>query len=97
MIALPILTKNQSRRECLKNRNLPANYMSDFTVLGFVVNRLDAALRILAEHNFEVLGNRDGYRIKIEGTGRMTELADVLTRAGIDLSLADIVDQVYQG
>ena len=97
MADLPMLAKNQKLRECLKNRNLPANYMSDFTVLGFIVDQLDAALRILEEHKFEVLGNRDGYQIKIEDAGRMSELAEVLSRGGIDFTLADIADQVYQG
>ena len=97
MAGLPILAKNQKLRECLKNRNLPANYMSDFTVLGILVDRLEAALKILNEHNFEVLGNRDGYQIKIDSTGRMPEISDVLSRGGIDVALADIADQVYQG
>ena len=97
MIALPIVAKNQKLRACLKNRNLPANYMSDFTVLGFVVDRLEAALGILAQHNFEVLRNRDGFQINLEGVGRLPEIADVLYREGIDFALADIVDQVYQG
>ena len=97
MAGLPILAKNQQLRECLKNRNLPANYMSDFTVLGFIVDQLDTALRLLKEHNFEILGNREGYQIKIESTGRMPEIADVLSRGGVDFTLADIADQVYQG
>jgi len=97
MITLPILAKNQKLRVCLKNMNLPANYMSDFTVLGFVVDRLDAALGILEKHNFEVLRNRDGFQVNFEGAGRLPQIADVLNREGIDFALADIVDQVYQG
>ena len=49
MGALPILQKNQNQRACLENENLPANYMSDYSVLGLVVDRLDAVLRILKE------------------------------------------------
>ena len=97
MIALPILAKNQKLRMCLKNRNLPAKYMSDFTVLCFVVDQLEAALGILEKHNFEVLRNRDGIQINLESAGRLPEIADVLYREGIDFALADIVDQVYQG
>jgi hypothetical protein len=91
------MAKNQKLRACLKNRNLPANYMSDFTVLGFLVDRLETALGILKEHNFEVHKNRDGIEVHIEAAGRMTEIADVLSRGGIDFALADIADQVYQG
>jgi len=97
MMALPILAKNQKLRACLKNKNLPANYMADFTVLGLVVDRLGAALRILEEKKFKIHKNPDGYQINIEGAGRMPEIADLLRQSGIDYALADIVDQVYQG
>ena len=97
MLSLPILAKNEKLRVCLQNSNLPDNYMSDFTVLGILVDRLEAALKILNEHNFEVLGNRDGYQVKLDRTGRMPEISDVLSRGGIDVALADIADQVYQG
>jgi len=49
MGALAILQKNHQRRTCLGNKKLPANYMSDYSVLGLVVDRLDAALRVLKE------------------------------------------------
>jgi hypothetical protein len=97
MAALPILAKNQKLRACLKNKNLPANYMADFTVLGLVVDRLDAALRVLKDKKFEVHQNPDGFEININGTGRMTEVVELLDRKGIDYALTDIVDQVYQG
>jgi hypothetical protein len=97
MISLPILEKSQKRRACLENKYLPANYMADFTVLGLVVDRLDAALRVLKVKKFEVHQNPDGFEININGTGRMAEVVELLDRKGIDYTLADIVDQVYQG
>jgi len=97
MGALPILQKDQNQRACLGNKNLPANYMSDYSVLGLVVGRLDAALRILKEKKFEVLQKSGGFEITIDGAGRMSEIVNLLHRNGIDYTLADIVDQVYQG
>jgi len=97
MGALPILQKDQNQRACPGNKNLPANYMSDYSVLGLVVGRLDAALGILKEKKFEVLQNSDGFEITIDGAGRMSEIVNLLHRNGIDFTLADIVDQVYQG
>lgn len=44
MGVLPILQKNSNQRACLGNKNLPANYMSDYSVMGLVVGRLDAGL-----------------------------------------------------
>ena len=97
MGTLPILQKNQNQRACLGNKNLPANYMSDYSVLGLVVGRLDAALRILEEKKFEVLQKSDGFEITIDSAGRMSQIVNLLHQNGIDYALTDIVDQVYQG
>jgi hypothetical protein len=94
MGALPILQKNQYQRTCPGNKNLPANYMSDYSVLGLVVDRLNAALRILKEKKFEVKKKSDGFKITIDGAGRMSEIVKLLHQNGIDFTLGDIVDQV---
>ena len=47
MGVLPLLEKNSKQRACLGNKNLPADYMSDYSVMALVVDRLDAALLIL--------------------------------------------------
>jgi len=76
---------------------LPANYMSDYSVMGLVVGRLDAALRVLKKRKFKIQEKVDGFEITIDGAGRMSEIANLLHQSGIDYTLADIVDQVYQG
>ena len=97
MGVLPILQKNSNQRACLGNKNLPANYMSDYSVMGLVVGRLDAALRVLKEKKYGVHKKSDGYEITIDSAGRMSEIVNLLHQNGIDYTLADIVDQVYQG
>jgi hypothetical protein len=97
MSALPLLQKNQKQRACLANKNLPDNYMSDYSVLGLVVGRLDTALRVLKEKQFEVREKTDGFEIIIDGVGRMSEVLNLLNQNGIDCALGDIVDQIYQG
>jgi hypothetical protein len=97
MGALPILQKNHHQRTCLGNNNLPANYMSDYSVLGLVVDRLDSALRVLKEKKFEVKKKSDGFKITIDGAGRMADIVKLLHQNGIDYTLSDIVDQLYQG
>jgi len=97
MGTLPILQKNHHQRTWPGNKNLPANYMSDYSVMGLVVDRLDAALGILKEKKFEVKKNSDGFKITIDGAGRMSEIAKLLHQNNIDYTLGDIVDQVYQG
>ena len=97
MGVLPILQKNCNQRACLGNNNLPANYMSDYSVMGLVVDRIDAALGILKEKKFQVRQSGDGFEITIDGAGRMSEITGLLQQNSIDYALADIADQVYQG
>jgi hypothetical protein len=97
MVVLPILHKNSKQRACLGNKNLPADYMADYSVMGLVVDQLDAALRVLKEKKFEVRQKEDGFHITIDGAGRIAEIAGLLQKNSIDTAMADIADQVYQG
>ncbi len=97
MGTLPILQRNTRQPALLGNEDLPANYMGDYSLLGLVVKRLDAALRVLRDRKFEVRKKLDGFEIIVDGAGRMSEIVNLLQQNGIDFALADIVDQVYQG
>ena len=97
MGVLPLLDKNSKQRICLGNKNLPANYMEDYSVIALVVSRLEAALRILKDKKFDIRKSGDGFEIAFNGTGRISELVDLLKQNKIDYTLADIADQVYQG
>ena len=76
---------------------MPANYMSDYSVMGLVVGRLDAALRVLKEKKFKIQKKADGFEITIDDAGRMSEIVSLLQQNSIDYAMTDIVDQVYQG
>ncbi len=97
MVVLPILDKNSNQRACLGNKNLPADYMADYSVMGLVVDRLDAALRLLEEKKFDVRQNGEGFEITLDSAGRIAEIAGLLQHNSIDTAMADIADQVYQG
>jgi hypothetical protein len=97
MGALPILPKNQKQRACLENEKLPANYMSDYSVMGLVVDQLDAALGILKKNKFGVNKQANGFEITFNGDGRMPEIVSLLQQNGIEYAMTDMVDQVYQG
>ena len=97
MGVLPVLQKNQKQRAYPGDKNLPANYMADYSVMGLLVDRLDTALRVLKEKKFEVLEKTDGFEVTIDGAGRISDIVNLLHQNGIDYALDDIVDQVYQG
>jgi hypothetical protein len=97
MGTLPVLQKIQKQQTCPMDSNLPTNYMSDYSVLGLVVDRLDRALQLLKENKFEVQEKGDGFKLAIDGVSRMSDLFTVLNQSDIEYALTDIVDQIYQG
>ena len=97
MGVLPLIEKNGKQRLCLGNHDLPANYMADYSVMGLVVEQVEAVLRILKDKKFDVRKNADGFEIAFDGAGRLSELVGLLQQNRIDYTLADIVDQIYQG
>ncbi|MGD9302249.1 MAG: hypothetical protein PVI13_11790 [Desulfobacterales bacterium] len=97
MGTLPVLQKIQKQQACPMDSNLPTNYMSDYSVLGLVVDRLDRALQLLKENKFEVQEKGDGFKLAIDGVSRMSDLFTVLNQSDIEYALTDIVDQIYQG
>jgi hypothetical protein len=97
MGVLPLLEKNSKQRTCLGNNNMPANYMEDYSVMGLVVGSVEAVLRILKGKKFDVRKNGDGFEIAFVGTGRISELVNLLKQNKIDYTMADIADQIYQG
>ncbi len=97
MGVLPLLEKNSKQRICLGHKTLPANYMGDYSVMGLLVGRMEAVLRILKDKKFNVRKNADVYEITIDSASRIVELISLLQRNRIDYTMADIVDQVYQG
>ena len=97
MGVLPLLEKNSKQRACLGNQNLPADYMADYSVMGLVVDRLDAALRVLEEKKFDVRQKADGFHITIDSAARISEITRLMQQNSIDYQMADIADQIYQG
>jgi hypothetical protein len=71
--------------------------MADYSVLGLVVDQLEAALGILEENKFGVNKKSNGFEININGAGRMPAIVSLLQQNGIGYAMTDIVDQVYQG
>ena len=94
---LTVLQQGRDLTLCLSNDELPDFYMEDFSVLGLLVANLDQTHRILAEKDFSVHKNKDCLKVKIDRAEQMPEIVSLLSRHGIECTLADVVDQVYQG
>ena len=97
MGALPILQSGSHQPVCVTNDALPAFYMSDYSVLGLKVARLDKAHRVLSENNFKVVHKSDHLQVTIDGAARIEAILNLFNQSGLDCTVADIIDQVYQG
>ena len=97
MGVLPVLQQGRDVPVCLSNAELPDFYMEDYSVLGLLVTNRDRAHRVLAGQQFAVHQSPDHLKVKIDRTNQLPEIVNLLSRNGIDCTVADIVDQVYQG
>jgi hypothetical protein len=99
-IRLPIVPRHGDRTDaqcpvagCLP---LPRDYMSDFSWMGLVVGSYDDARQVL-ESRFKLAPGPVGMEVEVEDTARLAEVVRALTEKGIDCTVGDIVEQVYQG
>jgi hypothetical protein len=78
-------------------RALPAFYMSDYSVLGLLVDRPEEAVRVLGEHKFPLTENDCGAEVAIDHPRRLQEIIELLSTRGLRCEIADVVSEVYQG
>jgi hypothetical protein len=97
MPRLPIIQRNLDTTICLPDSSLPAFYMEDFTILGFRVRNLDAALRVLEKNGISILKGPEYSELSVEQRDQIPHIIQLLNANDISCVMADIVDQVYQG
>ena len=78
-------------------RPLPASYMSEYSVLGLVVDKLDQAIHILKGNGLHVTRQVFGAELDIDNSTQVPEIVHMLLNAGIYCSIGDVIDSVYQG
>lgn len=78
-------------------RPLPASYMSEYTVLGLVVDKLDQAVRILSGNGLSIAAEAFGAEVDMGDAAQFPEIVGMLAEAGIYCSIGDVIDSVYQG
>jgi hypothetical protein len=84
------------RGKYLGNRELPDNYMGDFTLMGFVVDRYQDALALLAHSSFRLDEQQGGADICINTPQDIQEIKAILTANDIRCDFSDIADTIYQ-
>ena len=81
----------------LKSACLPICYMSDYSVLALLVDKFQETVRLLEEHRYFLSRSSPAIEVVIENAEHMRQMFRLLKTGGIDFTLSDIADQLYQG
>lgn len=85
-----------SRGRYLGNKQLPNNYMADFTLMGFVVDRYQEAIALLSSAGYRLDEQEGGTDISIDTPRHLPEIKALLTANNIRCDFSDIADTIYQ-
>jgi hypothetical protein len=78
-------------------RPLPASYMSEYSVLGLVVDGVDRAIEILSGNGLQVSKEEFAAEVEILVPDQLPEMVRILAGSGVYCSIGDVIDSVYQG
>jgi len=76
---------------------LPICYMSDYSVLALLVDKFQETVRLLEVHRYFLSKSSPAVEVVFENAEHMRKMFRLLNTGGIDITLTDIADQIYQG
>lgn len=80
----------------LQGLELPANYMGDFSLMGFLVSNYSSAIQILAADGYHLEELEGGTEITFDSADQLKQIQERLVESGINCIFTDIVDTLYQ-
>jgi len=86
----------ESRARFLGTKPIPANYMGDFSLIGFIVDRLPEACALLANAGYQVEQRDGGADITFDSVERLAAIPSLLANNRIACQFADVADTLYQ-
>ena len=101
MTSLPILPQNENhparRQYCLSGVTMPDFYMSDFSLLGLMVDDYERTLQLLNDKSQPLKWSSAGVEYPFKNSEQLQDLVVFLQSRGINCGISDIADQIYQG
>jgi hypothetical protein len=103
---IPIIPRNidesgkalgQCRGSHALTRPLPIFYMSDYSVLGLLVDKLEETFRLIEEGGFSVTDEAGDLEVTIDHCEVLEQIVRLLRENGIQCEFADVVSGIYQG
>ncbi len=80
----------------LSATQLPLNYMEDFSVMGFVVDRCDHAIELLDAAGYVLERMEIGAVLYVESSAVLPEIQALFIEKKIYSTYTDIADTIYQ-
>ena len=97
MFTIAVVEGNHAARaRYLAARNLPDNYMEDFTILGIEVSDYRTAHGILQNSGYELTDCPGGGDIRVSDRAHLPQIIQKLAEYGLQPRLSDIADTIYQ-
>lgn len=97
MIAIALVEKScHSRSLYIDNRSLPQSYMEDFSILGIMVPNYHEARSLLTQSGFIITDRPGGGDISVEHVSEFPKLLTLLLNNGIEATMSDVADTMYQ-
>jgi hypothetical protein len=66
---------------------LPASYMSEYSLLGLVVDEIDQAIEILSGNGFYIVREEFGAEVEIIGPDQVPDMVRILAGSGVYSSI----------
>lgn len=86
----------RDRSEYLNSCTLTQNYMGDFTVMGFVVNRYNDSRSLLESAGYQLIEKYGATTIVFDNHRSLLDIKALLAVHGIRCTYLDIADCFYQ-
>lgn len=106
MLKMPVLAGSgncpagsgeRSARSRMIADRLPVFYMSDFSILGLLVDKLEEAVRLMEASNLRVMHDGPCVEVAVNGPDHLAGIVRFLVNEGIECQVSDLIDEVYQG
>ena len=98
---LPLLARKieESCRipSCITDRSLPLCYMSDYSVMGIVVDAVEECVQVLEVNEFAILRDALNVEVILAENSEAYRLMATLREHGLGCEIADVAEEIYQG
>lgn len=86
----------ESRGRYLSRKDIPQNYMGDFSLPGFVVDPFADACTLLLQTGYHLEEIGAGAEITVDSAHAIMAIQSLLSRSDISCQFADVADTIYQ-